>query len=181
MQMTKEKVSTAFESMKDAFEYKNVMSAPKLEKIVISSGTGRKVKADKKANELILDRISQITGQKPSERQAKKSNAGFKIREGDKIGVAVTLRGEKMFSFIDKFINIAVPRMKDFRGFERKALDNIGNLTLGLKEHAIFPETGDEDIRDLFGMSITFVTTAKTKEEAEAFFDHIGIPFKKKG
>jgi large subunit ribosomal protein L5 len=126
-----------------------------------------------------MDRLAKITGQKPATRGAKKSIASFKIRIGDPIGVMVTLRGARMYGFLDKLINVAIPRTKDFRGIERKVVDNIGNMTMSVKEHTIFPETGDEDIKDIFGLGITIVSTAKNKAEATDFFELIGIPFKK--
>jgi large subunit ribosomal protein L5 len=179
MESVKQKDKKVFEALKDTFGYTNKMQAPKLAKIVISTGTGRKVKMDKKINDFIGDRLAKITGQKPSVRVAKKSNAGFKLRQGEPIGLAVTLRGDQMYNFLDKFIHIAVPRTKDFRGFGSLAIDDMGNLTLGIKEHTIFPETGNEELKDVFSFAITFVTTAKTKAEALAYFNHIGIPFKK--
>lgn len=169
----------AFEVMKGEFGYKNLMASPHLEKIVVSSGTGRLMKANKNFNELVSDRLSKITGQKPSLRGAKKSIASFKVRAGDPVGLMVTLRGDNMYSFLDKFINIALPRTKDFRGISRGAVDAIGNITIGIREHTIFPETGDEDIKDVFGLAITIVTSAKTKKEAVKFFELLGIPFKK--
>ncbi len=180
MESVKQKDKKSFDALKEIYGYKNKAQAPALEKIVISVGTGKKVKVDKKINEFIADRLAKITGQKPSVRQAKKSNAGFKLREGEPIGLAVTLRGSRMYSFLDKFIHIAVPRTKDFRGFKREAIDAMGNLTLGIKEHTIFPETGNEELKDVFSFAITFVTTAKSREEAEHYFDFIGLPFKKK-
>jgi large subunit ribosomal protein L5 len=179
MESVKQKDKKVFEALKGQFGYTNKLQAPKLTKIVVSTGTGRKVKMDKKINDFIGDRLAKITGQKPSVRAAKQSNAGFKLRQGEPIGLAVTLRGDQMYNFLDKFIHIAVPRTKDFRGFKREALDNMGNLTLGIKEHTIFPETGNEELKDVFSFAITFVTTAKTKEEAKAYFDFIGLPFKK--
>jgi large subunit ribosomal protein L5 len=137
------------------------------------------MKNDKNKNDFIMGRLAKITGQKPSPRSAKQSIASFKLREGEVIGSMVTLRGERMYSFIDKLINIAFPRTKDFRGLESKGIDDVGNLTIGIKEHTIFPETGDEELKDVFGLAITFVTTAKSKAEAKAFFDYLGIPFKK--
>ena len=112
-------------------------------------------------------------------RGAKQSIASFKIRQGDPVGVMVTLRGNRMFAFLEKLLNVALPRTKDFRGTNRKAVDDIGNLTIGIKEHTIFPETADEDIKDVFGLAITLVSSAKTKKEGSAFFDLLGIPFKK--
>ena len=137
------------------------------------------MKNDKNKNEFIAGRLAKITGQKPSPRQAKQSIASFKLREGEVVGQMVTLRGDRMCTFVDKLINIAFPRTKDFRGLESKGIDDVGNLTLGIKEHTIFPETGDEELKDVFSLAITFVTTAKNKAEAKAFFDYIGIPFKK--
>jgi large subunit ribosomal protein L5 len=175
----KEKEAEAFEKMKGVFHYKNTMASPKMEKVVINVGTGTMVKKDKNKNEAISDRLAKITGQKTALRGAKQSIASFKIRQGDPVGVVVTLRGKRMYAFLEKLINVAIPRTKDFRGINRTAVDNIGNLTLGIKEHTIFPETADEDIRDVFGMSITIVSSAKNKKEGTAFFEILGIPFKK--
>ena len=165
--------------MKDVFGYKNAMAAPKMKKVVVNVGTGTMMKKDKNKNEAIGDRLSKITGQKTALRGAKQSIASFKTRQGDPVGIMVTLRGKRMFAFLEKLINVALPRTKDFRGINRTVVDNIGNLTIGIKEHTIFPETADEDIRDVFGMSITLVGTAKTKKEGIAFFELLGIPFKK--
>ena len=167
----------SYKAMKDKFGYKNVMQAPSLKKIVISTGTGS-VK-DKKKVELIADRLAKITGQKPAPRTSKKSIASFKVRSGDLVGYQITLRGKRMADFVDKLVHIALPRTKDFRGVNRTSVDDIGNMTFGIKEHTIFPEIKDEELKDIFGMAITMVTTAKTKEEATAFFELIGVPFKK--
>ncbi len=175
----KEKEIQSFEKMKDIFHYKNVMAAPKMTKVVINVGTGTAVKKDKNKNEAISDRLAKITGQKPVTRGAKQSIASFKTRQGDPIGIVTTLRGKRMYAFLEKLINIALPRTKDFRGIKRTSMDDIGNLTIGIKEHTIFPETADEDIRDVFGLSITLVCTAKNKKEGTAFFELLGIPFKK--
>jgi len=175
----KEKEAEVFSKMKDAFGYKNAMAAPKMKKVVINVGTGTMMKKDKNKNEAIGDRLSKITGQKTALRGAKQSIASFKTRQGDPVGIMVTLRGKRMFAFLEKLINVALPRTKDFRGINRTVVDNIGNLTIGIKEHTIFPETADEDIRDVFGMSITLVGTAKTKKEGTVFFELLGIPFKK--
>ena len=175
----KEKEIASFEKMKSSFHYKNVMAAPKMEKIVLNVGTGTAIKKDKNKNEAITLRLGKIAGQKPSTRGAKQSIASFKTRQGDPIGVVVTMRGKRMYAFLEKLINVALPRTKDFRGINRSAVDNIGNLTIGIKEHTIFPETADEDIRDVFGLSITLVCTAKNKKEGTAFFELLGIPFKK--
>ncbi len=175
MQITK----TKQENTNSVFGYKNKLSAPKLLKIVVSSGTGSGMKKDRERNNLIADRLAKITGQKPSLRVAKQSVASFKIREGDPIGLTVTLRGARMLHFLDKLIHIALPRTKDFRGIDKKSVDSIGNMTLGIKENTIFPETSDEDLRDVFGLSITLVTSAKDKSEATKFFEYLGMPFKK--
>ena len=175
----KEKEAGAFEKMRMNFHYKNKMAAPRLQKIILNVGTGTAVKKDKNKNAAISDRLAKITGQKPAPRGAKQSIASFKIRQGDPIGVMVTLRGKRMLAFLEKLLNVALPRTKDFRGINRKAVDNIGNLTLGIKEHTIFPETADEDIKDVFGLAITLVSSAKNKAEGLAFYELLGMPFKK--
>ncbi len=175
----KEKEKEAFEKMKTDFHYKNAMAAPKLKKVVVNTGTGTPMKKDKNKNDAIGERLAKITGQKGALRGAKQSISTFKIRQGDPVGVVVTMRGSRMYAFLEKLINVALPRTKDFRGINRGAVDNIGNLTIGIKEHTIFPETADEDIRDVFGLSITLVSSAKTKKEGTAFFEILGVPFKK--
>jgi large subunit ribosomal protein L5 len=167
----------AFKTLKEKFGYKNVMQAPRLSKLVISSGTGS-IK-DKKKIELIADRLAKITGQKPAPRSSKKSIASFKVRQGDLVGYQITLRGKRMCDFIDKLVHIALPRTKDFRGITKTAVDQMGNYTLGIKEHTIFPETADEDLKDVFGFGMTIVTTSKNKEETIAFLEYLGFPFKK--
>lgn len=179
IETVKQKETEAFKKMKSEFHYKNALASPKLQKIVVNVGTGTAMKKDSKKNDAISLRLAKITGQKPSPKGAKKSIASFKIRQGDPIGILVTLRGKRMYAFLDKLINVALPRTKDFRGIARSAVDNVGNLTIGIKEHTIFPETADEDIRDVFGMSITVVSTAKDKKQGLAFFELLGIPFKK--
>jgi len=174
-----EKISQAFDLMKENFHYTNKLQAPKLLKIAISVATGRAMKQDRKRNELVIDRLTKITGQKAVETKAKKAIASFKTRIGDKIGVAVTVRGPRMYAFLEKLLNVTLPRTKDFRGIYRKSVDSVGNLTFGVKEHTIFQEIKDEELKDVFGMSITLVTTAKSKEEATKFFEILGIPFRK--
>lgn len=174
-----EKQKASFSELSKKFGYKNVMAAPHLVKVTVSVATGSAMKRDKKRNDLVLDRLAKITGQKATIRKAKVSVASFKTREGDPIGVAVTLRGARMFGFLDKVLNVALPRTKDFRGINRTSVDNIGNMTFGIKEHTIFPEIKDEELKDVFGMAVTLVTTAKTKAEALQFFEIIGLPFKK--
>ena len=171
---TRDLERTSYEAMKGAFSYKNKLQAPRLVKVVVSTGTG-KIK-DKKKTELIQDRLAKITGQKAAERGAKKSIATFKVRQGDIVGYQVTLRGARMYDFLDKLIHIAFPRTRDFRGVATKVIDDLGNMTIGIKEHTIFPETADEDLKDVFGFAVTVVTTAKDKKQAEAFFRHLRVP-----
>ncbi|MDO8183527.1 MAG: 50S ribosomal protein L5 [bacterium] len=163
--------------LKKELGVKNDLALPRILKVVVNSGTGKA--RDKKKNELISDRLAKITGQKPSPRGAKQSIASFKLREGEVIGLAATLRGARMWGFLDKLVNVAIPRMRDFKGLNPKSVDEIGNFTLGLKENVIFPETADEDLRDVFGLSITIVTTAKNQAEALTLLRAIGFPFKK--
>ncbi|MFA5751376.1 MAG: 50S ribosomal protein L5 [Candidatus Paceibacterota bacterium] len=177
-QTVKEKEAESFLKMKSDFHYKNSLGAPKIKKVVINTSTGTSLKKNKDVNNFIIDRLSKITGQKGAVRGAKKSISSFKIRQGDPIGVVVTLRGKRMYAFLEKFFNVALPRTKDFRGINKTAVDDIGNLTIGIKEHTIFPETVDEDIKDVFGMSITIVSTAKSKKEGSVFFELLGVPFK---
>lgn len=129
--------------------------------------------------ELVGDRLARITGQKPAPRGAKKSIATYKTRLGDTIGYQVTLRGARATDFVNRLIHIALPRTKDFKGIETASLDEMGNYTLGLREHSVFPETADEDIKDVFGLAVTIVTTAKDKKEAQAYLTYLGFPFKK--
>lgn len=179
MKTVKEKEEKAYQVLKEKFGYKNKMASPKLVKVVVSSGTGTGIKKDKNRNDFVVDRLSKITGQKPTTRGSKKSVASFKVREGDPIGVSVTLRGARMYGFLDKLLDISLPRTKDFRGIDRKIVDSVGNATIGMREHTIFPETADEELKDVFGLAITIVTTAKNKAEATEFFELIGVPFKK--
>lgn len=177
MESTKSKVSTAFEALKGDFGYKNKMRAPKIEKLVVSAGVGS-IK-DKKKIELVADRLSKITGQKPVKKGAKISIASFKTRQGDIVGMQVTLRGARMYDFLDKLINIAIPRTKDFRGISPTGVDEMGNYTMGIKESTIFPECSDEELKDVFGLAITVVTNIKDPKETRAFLNHLGFPFKK--
>lgn len=174
MSITKQRQQSAYLALKEAFGYTSVMQGPRLQKVIVSSGVGKK--RDKKQQELIADRLAKITGQKPAPRAAKQSIASFKVREGDTVGLQVTLRGARMYDFVDKLVHIALPRTRDFRGLSPKAIDAMGNFTIGIKEHTIFPETSDEDLKDVFGFAITLVTTAPSKAEAEAFLRHLGFP-----
>lgn len=173
-----DKIKAAYPALKDKHHWKNVMQAPKIEKVIVATGTGRIAKGDKKKGDFIAGRLATITGQKASPRPAKQSIASFKSREGDIIGYAVTLRGKRMEAFLEKFLNIAIPRTKDFRGFKKSAVDQMGNMTIGIKEHTIFPETADENLSDVFGLAVTIVTNKKNKAEAEDFFATIGLPFR---
>ncbi len=177
---TKEKEIEAYDKLKAEFGYKNKMAAPKLSKVVISVGVGNLLKKDRTKGDFVNGRLGKITGQKSVARGAKKAIATFKSRQGDIIGYMVTLRGARMYSFLEKLFNVALPRTKDFRGINRTAVDEMGNLTIGIKEHTIFPETADEELKDVFGMAITLVSTAKSKKEGMAFYELLGIPFKKK-
>ncbi len=177
MEMFETKKKSAFEKLKDALGLENVMQTPRIQKVVVSTGIGSV--SDKNKMKLILERLTIITGQKPVTNKAKKSIATFKLREGDPVGYQVTLRGARMNDFLDKLIHIALPRTKDFRGVSLKGLDDMGNYSLGIKEHTIFPETSDEDVRDIFGMAITIVTSVKDKKSAEALLRHVGMPFAK--
>jgi large subunit ribosomal protein L5 len=179
MKTIKQKQDETFKIMKDKFGYKNSLSAPRLLKAVVSVGTGKMSKIDRKVNERVMDRLAKITGQKPALRSAKKSIASFKVREGEPVGVVVTLRGQKMYDFLDRLINVAFPRTKDFRGLNTSNVDSLGNMSIGLKEHTIFPEIRDEELKDVFSLGISIVTTAKGRDEAFAFFEHLGMPFKK--
>ncbi len=172
-----DKLTTTFDTLKERFGYTTRMAAPKLVKIVLNVGTGKRSRTDKDWNKLVADRLTNITGQKPASRSAKQSIATFKIRAGDIVGQTVTLRGKRMQAFLEKLLQIAFPRTKDFPGVKRSAVDTMGNLSLGLKEHTIFPEVADEELRNVFGLSVALVSTARTREEATAFFEHLGIPF----
>jgi large subunit ribosomal protein L5 len=174
MSITKQRQQSAYLALAELFGYTSPMQGPRVEKVIVSSGVGKK--RDKKQIELISDRLAKITGQKAAPRAAKLSIASFKVREGDTVGLQVTLRGTRMYDFLDKLIHIALPRTRDFRGLKATAIDDMGNMTVGIKENTIFPETSDEDLKDVFGLAITVVTTAKTKAEAEAFFRHLGFP-----
>ena len=177
MKSTKELTKESYGVLKTKFGYKNAMQAPKIEKVVVSSGVGSF--KDKKKIDIAFDRMTKITGQKPIKKGAKQSVASFKVREGDIVGLQVTLRGQRMYDFLDRLINISLPRTKDFRGISDSGIDDMGNYTLGIKENTIFAESSDEELKDVFGMSLTFTTTAKSKEEAKKYFDYLGFPFKK--
>lgn len=174
--IVKEKQNNFFKASREQFGFKNAFEAPRLVKVIVSTGTGSII--DKNKIELIQDRLAKITGQKPAARSAKKSIATFKVREGETVGYQVTLRGARMYNFLDKLLTVALPRTRDFRGVSKTSVDEMGNYTIGIKEHTIFPETSNEELKDVFGLSITLVTTAKKPKEAAAFLEHIGLPFK---
>jgi large subunit ribosomal protein L5 len=160
------------------FGYKNIMEVPKLVKIVISSGLGD-IKDNSKSIQMAVNEIKQITGQQPILTKAKKSVANFKVREGMSVGIKVTLRDSKMYDFYDKFVSIALPRVRDFRGVPTDSFDGKGNYCMGIKEQLIFPEIQYDQVEKIRGMDICFVTTAKTDEEARELLRALGMPFKK--
>ncbi|WP_441001431.1 50S ribosomal protein L5 [Fodinibius sp. SL11] len=166
-------------NLMEQFEYENVMAVPKLEKIVINSGVGEAVE-NEKVLDTVTDNLATITGQKPVTTKAKKSISNFKTRDGMPIGCKVTLRKKKMYEFLDRLINLALPRTRDFQGVPDKSFDGRGNYTLGVKEHTIFPEINTDDVDNIHGMDITFVTTADTDEEAYALLKEFGMPFQKR-
>lgn len=165
-------------ALKKEFGYANLIQVPKIEKVVVNSGIGRIVR-DEKMTEWVEKGLTQITGQKAVKTKAKKSIASFKIRQGMDIGVKVTLRNIRMYDFLDRLISIAFPRTRDFHGIDRRNIDQHGNLTFGIKESVVFPESSHEKIGHIFGFEATVVTTAKNKEEAERLFELLGFPLKK--
>ena len=160
------------------FEYKSVMQVPKVDKIVINMGVGDAVQ-NSKALDAAVEELTIITGQKPVVTKAKKSIAGFRLREGMPIGAKVTLRGERMYEFLDKLVSIALPRVRDFRGVSNKSFDGRGNYTLGVKEQLIFPEIDYDKVSKVRGMDIVIVTTANSDEEARELLTQFGMPFQK--
>lgn len=171
--------SEVIKSMMEKFNYSSKMQAPKVEKIVLNIGVGDAVSNSKLLDDAVAE-LTLITGQKPVTTKAKKSIAGFKLREGMPIGCKVTLRGERMYEFLDKLVNISLPRVRDFRGVSSNAFDGRGNYTLGIKEQLIFPEINFDKVNKLRGMDIVFVTTAKSDEEGRELLAQLGMPFKKK-
>ena len=165
--------------LKEQFGYKTIMRVPRISKIVINMGVGQAVQDPKILEEAVKD-LETITGQKASIRIAKKAISNFKLREGMKIGAKVTLRRERMYEFLDRFLTIALPRVRDFRGVSDKSFDGRGNYTLGIKEQIIFPEINTDKVTRVLGMDITFVTTAKSDKEAYELLSAFGMPFRKK-
>ena len=168
--------SEIVKNLVDKFKYTNSMQIPKLEKVVINMGVGEAVKDSKKIDAAVNE-LAAITGQKPIITKSKKANASFKLREGMPIGVKVTLRKQKMYEFIDRFINIALPRVRDFRGINPKSFDGNGNYAMGLKEQFVFPEIEYDNVDNARGMDVIFVTSAKTDEEAKELLKGFDFPF----
>ncbi|ALA52718.1 50S ribosomal protein L5 [Shouchella clausii] len=165
-------------SLTEKFNYPSVMAVPKIEKIVVNMGIGDAVQ-NAKVLDKAVEELQAITGQKPVITKAKKSIAGFKLREGMPIGAKVTLRGERMYDFLDKLVSVSLPRVRDFRGVSKKAFDGRGNYTLGVREQLIFPEIDYDKVDKVRGMDIVIVTTAKTDEEARELLTQVGMPFQK--
>ncbi|RJQ14603.1 50S ribosomal protein L5 [Candidatus Parcubacteria bacterium] len=164
--------------LKGEFGVSSVMALPRIVKVIVNTGVGRVVK-DEKLLEQIQQDMSLIVGQKTIATKAKKSIASFKTRQGMTIGYKATLRGKRMYDFLDRLISIALPRTRDFRGIDEKSIDKSGNLTLGVKEHIVFPEVSTEHVRNIFGLEITVVTDAKNRQEALALYKSLGFPLKK--
>ena len=169
-------VGEVIPAMQAKFKYSSVMQLPKIEKVVLNMGVGE-VKENPKAMDAAVNDLATITGQKPIITKAKKSIANFKLREGMNIGCKVTLRGKKMYEFVDKLFNVALPRVRDFRGVSKNSFDGRGNYTMGVKDQLIFPEIEYDKVDKVRGMDIVFVTTAKTDEEAKELLKLMGMPF----
>ena len=167
---------TVRSKMKEEFGYKNDMQIPKIEKIVLNMGVGEAVNDSKKIKSAVED-MAAIAGQQPVITKAKKSIAGFRVREGMPLGVKVTLRGDRMYEFLDRLITVAMPRIRDFRGVSGKSFDGRGNYAMGLKEHIVFPEIEYDKIVEMWGMDINITTTANTDAEAKAMLKHFNMPF----
>ncbi|MFJ7729926.1 50S ribosomal protein L5 [Neobacillus sp. NPDC097160] len=179
MNRLKEKfVKEVTPALMSKFNYKSVMEVPKLEKIVVNMGVGDAV-ANAKALDNAVEELATLTGQKPIVTRAKKSIAGFRLREGMPIGAKVTLRGVRMYEFLDKLVSVSLPRVRDFRGVSKKAFDGRGNYTLGIKEQLIFPEIDYDKVSKVRGMDIVIVTTANTDEESRELLTQFGMPFQK--
>lgn len=170
--------NVAVPALMKEFNFKNVNEIPKIEKVVLNMGLGD-VKDNSKSFQIAVDELELIAGQKPVVTKAKKSVANFKVREGMAIGAKVTLRGKKMYDFIDKFISVALPRVRDFKGVPNNSFDGRGNYCVGVKEQLIFPEISYDKIEKVRGFDVCFVTTAKTDEQAKALLTHLGMPFVK--
>ncbi|MGQ9473300.1 MAG: 50S ribosomal protein L5 [Candidatus Caldatribacteriaceae bacterium] len=179
MSITKEKyLKESVPKLLKSFGYRNVMQVPKLEKVVINIGVGDATQ-NSRYLDLAVEELTIISGQKPLVTRARKSISNFKLRKGMSIGCKVTLRGERMYEFLDRFLNIAIARIRDFRGFPSSAFDGRGNCTIGVEEQLIFPEISYDKVERVRGMNITFVTTARNDEEAKALLESLGLPFRK--
>jgi len=165
-------------ALREKFGYKNAMQAPRITKVVVNVGFGRNYK-EKAYVENVASVLRRITGQKPVMNKAKKSISSFKIREGNVIGASVTMRGARMWDFLEKLINVTYPRVRDFRGISTNGIDRNGNITVGFKEYVCFPEIGIDEVDNLFGLEVSVATTAKKKEEGVELFTLMGFPFKK--
>ena len=165
-------------AMKEKFGYKNDLAVPRIKGTIVNVGIGSSALKDEKTQEIISKDLTLITGQKPVPTLARKAIAGFKTRKGMVVGLKITLRGKRMFEFLSRLINIALPRTRDFRGLSPKSIDQGGNLTIGIKEHIIFPETSGEDIKRIFGLEVTVVSNAKKRKEALELFKLLGFPIK---
>ena len=163
-------------ALKEEFGYKNDMQIPKLSKITLNMGIGETVNDSKKIKSAVED-MTAIAGQQPVINKAKKSIAGFRVREGMALGCKVTLRGDRMYEFLDRLVNVAMPRIRDFRGISGKSFDGMGNYSMGLKEHIVFPEIDFDKIDEMWGMDINFTTTASTDAEAKSLLKHFNMPF----
>ena len=164
-------------ALKEKYNYKSPMAVPRMTKIVVSMGVG-KATQDKKFIDSAIADLTMITGQKPLVCRAKKSVSNFKVRQGDQTGLKVTMRGERMYEFMDRLINLAIPRVKDFRGLNPKSFDGLGNYSLGMSEQTVFPEVDSAKVENAQGMNITFVTTAATNDEAREMLKLFGMPFR---
>lgn len=168
-------------AMKEKFGCQNDLAVPRIEKVIVNTGIGSSSVRDEKDQEMVSRDLGLITGQKPVPALAKKAIAAFKVRQGMVIGLKVTLRGKRMFDFLSRLINVVIPRIRDFRGLETKSIDSNNNLNIGIREHIIFPEISPEEVRRIFGLEITIVTNAKTREEALEMFKLLGFPIKQNG
>jgi len=170
-------IKEAIPKMRERFGYKNDMAVPRIVKVVVNTGIGKALK-DEKIQETIARDLAVITGQKAAPTLAKSAISGFKIREGMVVGLKTTLRGKRMYEFLDRLVGAAIPRIRDFRGLSEKLIDKGGNLNIGIKEHIIFPEIAHEDVRYIFGLEVAVVTNAKKREEAVELFRLLGFPIK---
>ncbi|OGY92775.1 MAG: 50S ribosomal protein L5 [Candidatus Komeilibacteria bacterium RIFCSPLOWO2_01_FULL_53_11] len=174
----KKYIDTVAPKMRQAFGYTNTLAIPKIEKVVLNAGLSKGLN-DKKYQDAVERTLQRISGQKPVMTKAKKSISNFKIREGMVVGAKVTIRGGRMYDFLDKLVSVALPRMRDFHGLDpEKGFDGHGNFSLGFREHIVFPEIGSDEVENIHGLEVTIATTAKTKDEARVLLQSFGFPFK---